>query len=309
MILAINKENKLIVEHRAEVAIIDNMLCFRDTDGQIFRQPVDSKLFDRTIVADIVKNHGVTRKIVIHPGILINTLPKSGSVYIWNAISAGLNLPQTRISIDRFNHDIVVPKWAKRFNEEKNQVVHQHIPVTKINLFLLKQNNIDKLIVHSRDPRQSIISWIHHLDILPKSHTELNLIDMDIPFSNPCDYYMSLSMQQKIDLMLYYYLPIEINWISNWLRIADDPESGFKIFLTNFIDMKEKPVAFFESILDFYNIPLSFWNPPDLKPVEGKLHYRKGRTNEWQELFSPEQARIAKEMIPSELFQKFGWKY
>ena len=311
MILCIT-DNKLIVDHGFDIRIINNTMSLMDSNGHILlNHPVEKNSFNETIIANLAYNNNTVRKrVVIHPGIFINTLPKSGSMYIWNVLQKGLILPARRLSLHRFKYDGIVTEWAQEFNEKKNRVVQEHLPATRVNLLQLKQYNVVKLIVHVRDPRQSIISMIHHIDKTPKPDAEIGLLDMDIPINNPYDYYISLSMKEKIDLLLLYYLQQQIDWIKDWLIVSKKPESGFEILFTSFIDMKENPAHFFESILKFYNINFQLWFPPNnYQPQKDKLHYRKGASNEWRDIFSPEQTNIAREMIPLELFDTFNWDY
>ena len=242
------------------------------------------------------------------PGMFINSMPKSGSMYIWKSLSSGLGVPCVRISLSHFvKHDCVVEKWARRFSKEANQIAQQHLPPARHNLALLKQCGIDRIVVHLRDPRQIVVSrllYYENVDV-SKGDIELALLDMEVPFEDPYDEYMSLSFEEKINCHIKYSLPMLVSWILGWVKVAEDTRSGFRILLTRFEDMKSNPSSFFGSILKFYDVDETFWRQPDYRPKE---HFRKGAIDEWREVLSPVQIENCNEIIPPWLFEKFVWK-
>ncbi|HDN26564.1 MAG TPA: hypothetical protein ENG03_05625 [Thioploca sp.] len=75
---------------------------------------------------------------------------------------------------------------------------------------------------------------------------------------------------------------------------------------TQYEDFKENPDAFFASIWAFYDLDKSFTYKVKTLRV-GERHFRKGMVDEWRQVFSPEQAVKASQMIPERLFKKFKW--
>jgi len=76
----------------------------------------------------------------------------------------------------------------------------------------------------------------------------------------------------------------------------------------------ENEDAFWNSILEFYNIEKSLFKFKPFKPeehlnplVEGELHYRNSRLDEWREVFTVEQCKKSTELIPEWLFKRFKW--
>ncbi len=58
-------------------------------------------------------------------------------------------------------------------------------------------------------------------------------------------------------------------------------------------------------ILDFYDITGKQVTLPQLE--KGQLHFRKGETDEWRQVFTPEQIECAGKSIPEYLRERFLW--
>jgi len=96
------------------------------------------------------------------PGIFLNTMPKSGSLYLWQVLEYGLCVPACRVSHSTFPGDIIVPEWLDRLRCG-NVVTQEHIPASLENLAAMSRAGVKKIIVHVRDPRQATVSWMHHI--------------------------------------------------------------------------------------------------------------------------------------------------
>ncbi|MEG3969484.1 tetratricopeptide repeat protein [Microcoleus sp. T2B6] len=234
------------------------------------------------------------------PGIFLNTLPKSGSMYVLEAISNGLKKPWMRIAVDDGEN---ISRGAVNILAAKMKLAHEHLPASLRNLCLITEV-LDRLIVHVRDPRQAMLSWVHHLSkTIAETEDVISLMHM-IP---DAENYFSLPLTEQISWQIEKgHLSAVINFIEGWLDAEADPSFYPKILFTKYEDLAADPQAFFESILNFYEIDKSRFTFPE-PPQQGKLHYRKGRADEWREVFTAEQVEKASSMIPQRLFDKFGW--
>ncbi|MEG3969483.1 tetratricopeptide repeat protein [Microcoleus sp. T2B6] len=234
------------------------------------------------------------------PGIFLNTLPKSGSMYVLEAISNGLNKPWMRIVVDDGEN---ISRGAVNILADEMKLAHEHLPASLRNLCLITEV-LDRLIVHVRDPRQAILSWVHHLSkTIAETEDVISLMHI-IP---DAENYFSLSLTDQISWQIEKgHLSAVINFIEGWLDAEANPSFYPKILFTKYEDLAADPQAFFESILNFYEIDKSRFTFPE-PPQQGKLHYRQGRADEWREVFTSEQAAKASSMIPKRLFDKFGW--
>ncbi len=251
------------------------------------------------------------------PSIFLNSMPKSASISVWKALYGGLCVPRHRLSLNikSLKYETVDPERAKTF-AQGNCVALEHLAATNNNLFALESAGIDRLILHVRDPRQAMLSWVHFIDKLNQSN-DFNVVDYPL-----CDGYFSLShedqihckdyfessFEEKIDTHIKHYLPLLVEWVSGWIEVDENPNRKMKILFTEFEDFKHEPLTYFEKILSFYTIDKNKFNISDSGLNKGKGHFRKGLVDEFRDVFSEKQLTQANELIPDKIFNKFGWR-
>ncbi|MEG4914784.1 tetratricopeptide repeat protein, partial [Microcoleus sp. B7-D4] len=240
--------------------------------------------------------------------ILVCSLPKSGTVYIEESLRKGLKLS----SLTRFIHFSVSGeidlnlelKLSSISDKYVSGLAVAHTNPTEWNIFAISLM-LDRLVVNVRDPRQGIISWIDHLSRASRTADDQVELRRLFKLSNS---YNSQSFTEKIDYHIEEgYLPYSIKWIEGWLSAEEDPLFMPKILFTKFEDLAERPKLFFESLLEFYEVErasFTFPTPPEFK--QG-THYRKGKVDEWREVFTPAQIEKATNMIPKPILKRFGW--
>lgn len=96
-----------------------------------------------------------------HPSILCNAIPNSASSYCFETIREALGPESRIISLDYFSRDTIVWNLLEAF-AQGNQIAHHHIDASSDNIRLLRLCGV-RTRVHVRDPRQVMVSWIHHL--------------------------------------------------------------------------------------------------------------------------------------------------
>lgn len=241
------------------------------------------------------------------PGIFISTLPKSGTTFILDCFQRGLNIQRILTSTDvgDIEQEQVLHWKLQQLASEGGKIAIEHLPATGININLLN-TYLDRWVVHVRDPRQNLISMVHHFSAMIKEnafsthHKKLFVEDF-------LKTYASLSLSEQVSYHMKEYLPKAISFINNWVEAKDNPLYSSKILLTQHEILKEDNNAFLESILNFYSIDKSMFCFPNKKPEKGELHFREGRTDEWREVLTPTQAKKATDMIPEKLFKRFNW--
>lgn len=247
-------------------------------------------------------NQVKARQLPTLPGVFINTLPKSGSCYILDTLCEGLNLPRKPISAQCFPLDVATPALISEF-VRGNALDHQHLSPTFRNLFNLSYYGIKKFVVHVRDPRQTLLSLVHHFDDAYERKTLS--VGLDFPFS---DAYFSLSLSDKIDWCIENCLPVVVGWIEGWVATAEENAFELNIKITRYEDMKEDPEGFFFELLDFFEIPRSRFQPPKKQEKAKTRNFRKGLTDEWRTVFNPKQIEKVSRMVPLSLLENLGWE-
>ena len=238
------------------------------------------------------------------PGILVNTLPKSGSMYILDSLSKGLNFSIIGISNSSWPDDVI-------YNNEEilsrlasgGVICNHHLPVNSVNLTLIGQW-LDKLIVHVRDPRQATVSLVHHLNRLKNQNPRWLLLSPNL-FEEG---YFSMSLTDQINWQIEKgYFRQTINFIENWLNISESPSFHPQILFTKHEDLALKPQQFFQKILDFYEIDNSTFIVPAVPQFKVNSHQRKGSVEEWKQIFTDEQLEKTSSLIPQKLMERFNW--
>lgn len=223
------------------------------------------------------------------PPVLLATLPKSGSVFLWTTLQKSLGMPHFGIALSSGKgpmQEMVVPKLAEVFSEG-GFVTIGHIEPTEENVNILKENGLNKLIVHFRDPRQAAVSWWYYNTKIGMRHdTSHN--------------------QSDVEAWLWeYFVEPAAEWIKGWLNLADnDPD--LEIFVSTQESMAGHETEHVEKIAKFLNIPTDELDMEIAEKSE-EMHFRKGDKNEWLTFFSEDFKRRSLAAIPNELAARFGW--
>lgn len=237
------------------------------------------------------------------PGIFFNTLPKSGSIYLYTKLIRGLNIPSIRISGGHFPDDIIVESQLKELALGK-KISQEHLPARRLNLQLL-QLHLNKLIVHVRDPRQAVLSWVHFLEKEYRVHGEDIHLKIDPPL-HPL--FFEWSFEKRLDWYLSEYFHYWVQWIYDWFQASQNPRFSPKILFTQQKELKQNSKQLIEKILNFYEMDLSFFSDSLQDPKEGEMHFRKGLIDEWRDVFSKKQIENSANKIPKQLFEVFEWE-
>ena len=124
-------------------------------------------------------------------------------------------------------------------------------------------------------------------------------------FPIPESYYVS-DLSARLDWMIDHYYPMFIKWIQDWVQAAQQPRFKRRIRFSTYEHFRADPNGFFESILAFLDIPLSYFEMPE-KTQPRLNHFRSGQLNEWEKVFTPYQLQKTTDMISESLLGFFGW--
>lgn len=233
-------------------------------------------------------------------GILLNTMPKSGSLYAREGLARILGINTMYLGgryalIDQIDLDKV-----SAFSRG-GYVSQNHLAPSPENLQVLKHFKL-KMVLQLRDPRQALLSWVYHLDYITRGNDGSAELLYFIP-RTPSGYF-KFSLSHKIDWQIANYLPNLIAWTKRWVEIAD--QGTIPILITHQDDLRCDERAFFAAILAFYQIEFDF-ELPSLPRTLDETHFRRADPDEWRRTFTPEQAARATAAIPDALQRRFGW--
>ena len=237
------------------------------------------------------------------PPIFISTLPKSGSIYILSTIQLTLNLTLQNYTSGEFPYSYINYKNIKKW-KQPGYINLEHISADPINLRLINFY-CDRMIVHVRDPRQAVLSWVHYLPKMYQEEQESLFARMSLPL--PTDFF-NWEFPECLDWYIKHHFEHWVQWIQKWVDAEQDTTLQTKILFTTHKELSQNPEDLFFKITRFYDIPDHYFENIKLpKKKEGELHFRKGLSNEWDDVFTEEQKEITASMIPQSLKDKFGW--
>lgn len=234
------------------------------------------------------------------PSLLITTMPKSGTYYLSNLLATGLDLSPMIVSNQYFPYDVIYQPKLRRFLRG-GRVSQDHFDAGKINVELVARHT-ERIVVHLRDPRQALLSHVHYLctERFRKNEKEtLLFIYPRLP-----DGFFDLPLDQRIDWGIARWMPLLIEWVEGWLRVAAAGPLAVKF--TRFEDLIADEKAFVGEVLDFFAIPRERFRSTEIALTE-QLHFRKGEADEWISVFSEAQKLKAAALIPPPMAERFGW--
>jgi len=245
-------------------------------------------------------------KHYLYHNILINAAPKSGSEYVAQSVVESLRYRQGKISSKYIPVDQVQSKLLAEFFSDKGVLSKQHMDASSLNLNYLSKYT-DRFVVHVRDPREMLLSWVHHLNKVYNGKVP-ELLYQSSPYPPPG--YFEWSLEKQIDWNIDNYLQEFVDWESKWVEVAKkeaDKENGFKILFTRYDELATDPVSLTKQIIDFYGVPEHTYMVQLPKP-SNKLNFRRGSQSEWRSVYNQEQKRKVAEIVPTELLEHFGWQ-
>lgn len=242
------------------------------------------------------------RRVAEVPSILVVTVPKSGTVFTNLTLSRGLSLEPTSVSFGYFPHYLVdIPKLPSF--AEGGKVASAHFDPSPVNLQSLTYF-VKKWVVHVRDPRSVVLSWVHHMNRLYRDRGKGEYEHLFV-YPTPPEAYYGWSFCHQVDWNIEHFLPSVVTWTRSWLATYDSRR--YDILLTSFSELARDELGYIHKILDFYAIPRgSFRRPHVEKTIQGS-HFRAGLEDEWLIAFNADQAAKATAAIGQDLIERFSW--
>lgn len=237
------------------------------------------------------------------PAILVVSVVKSGTVFTRQALAKGLGVGVEPIGFGYFPRSLVELPKLKTFSRAGNKIGYSHVDASEANLQILSRF-LDRWIVHIRDPRSVLLSWVHHMNRL---YSERNNDEFQHLYVSPAppDEYFAQPLAQQIDWNIENFLPNVVAWTREWLQVVDSGKHN--ILLTNYSELVRDEGKYLARILDFYGIPRGRWSRPVIAKTLQESHFRTGTEDEWMATFAPDQIARANAAIGEGLFARLGW--
>lgn len=222
------------------------------------------------------------------PSVFMAAQAKSGSISVANLFNSGFNLACAAFSL--LDTAIVAP-WLHDYMRGGASYV-THLPASERNVELLAASGVTRIIVHTRDPRQLLVSIAGHV----------GKYAADIPPS----YRTSGGMKDAVVKVLQDRIGEVVGWIDGWLRARDRLTVEFTTF-EEFVNDRD---AFVERCIALYGGERRHFDAEQaLQENPGvDYHRRSGRVDEWREVLTRDQVERINRAIPDRLWNEFGWE-
>lgn len=235
--------------------------------------------------------------------VLINAIPKSASVSLNSLIASGLRALACLAPVNQFPDSKIDDSFLIRFQRWDEVFFYGHLDATQENKSAYLKH-FDKIILHVRDPRQVISSWLSFIEAETlRSGPYLYLVP---------DNYLNLSQSEKRELVIKKHLPKFVHWLESWKQAKED--LGEQLLIVNYEDFVLNPESYLTRICSFLGMEDKTETMINLNTrlkshaqKSEELHYREGRTNSWKERFDDREKLTFQELIPNSLLQFFNW--
>lgn len=223
------------------------------------------------------------------PSVVHATIGKSASIPVANIFNSGFHLPSVMYSLAA---ESVIESWAIEF-ARGGACYSTHLRPRRTSIASLKRAGVKKVIVHVRDPRQQLLSMIHHVTMYPDQLPALARSG-----------YGNFTIADQLEELMGYFLE-RIRWIQGWL----DAEADLNILFSTFEDFVRDREAFIRRYLAYYGADerhFSWQNATQAHPGTDQ-HFRSGRIDEWRDVFPRREAEFLTACIPQEMRERFNW--
>ncbi|MEM7576795.1 MAG: hypothetical protein AAF328_04895 [Planctomycetota bacterium] len=240
-----------------------------------------------------------------HPPIFLNTLPKSGSVFIVTTLKRGLGTRFQKLGRGTFPVDQIDGERLDAFRQ-RHAVSQEHVDASAYNLTLLGRQ-LGRLAVHLRDPRAAAYSWMHHLTGLMRDRPEF---EKQHALLYPGDGYHERTEAERMAWIVAHHFPACIAWMSDWIGVADGVSSTpgadtLKVHLTTYERFVDDADGYFADLLEFFDVAPTRFQRIGVEKTKA-MNFRKGKAGEWRNCGDALVEQMTAQ-IPEGWFERFGW--
>ena len=226
------------------------------------------------------------------PFVLVCALPKSASSSIEKGLELALGVPSIEDELIAYSDELGFPRAIPmreplRLISQSGGIGHSHLKPTPETLEILSGTGIERVVVTIRDPRQSLVSWIHH--------SRGGAANQRIKLIEPT--YNQWQHDDKVSWHIEHFYPQFVDWIEGWCQAGRrDPN----IHVVEFSHFVANEVGTVREIASAFNLPAI-----EITEVPRK-RFRSGQLDSWKEFFTPSQCTEMTRVLPTRLTKPFG---
>jgi hypothetical protein len=234
------------------------------------------------------------------PAIMFVAMMKSASGFIHDNIMRALDVPEIGLSAGTVPRDKVMPSAVRQL-VKGGAIASSHMSAD--NLPVLIANGVERLMLHFRDPRQVIVSWVHYMTGISDAEYRwsLSIFDPSVPLE-----FRDWGFQQRLDWAVRNYMPGQLQWLEDWMfAVYSGPP--IPILVSKFEDFALDPRSFFDRISHFFGNSAIRECPLRWQSAAAMRNFRSGKLDEWRDVLTPSQISTFESRVEP-LAKHFGWR-
>lgn len=168
------------------------------------------------------------------------------------------------------------------------------------NMKVLKDAGIDKATVLLRDPRDALVSWVHHIAKLGPSGRDYHSRIYHIPRA-----YFEWTHEEQLAFQIRTFLPTIGNWIEGWLDYYASDDREIDLQFVYYDELRSDPVRYLGRIAEFHGLANVDYTKLR-RPSPGELHFRKGEHDQWRSEFTTDDQHLANALLGDRIIKAFA---
>ena len=169
------------------------------------------------------------------------------------------------------------------------KVLHEHCVADNITIDQLKRVT-DHVVVHIRDPRQVLVSMMHHFF---DAEEDVDRFGIEPDRINPEDWTSTL------DYLIDEVFPVLLKYVIDWHKVSK--EGSLDVSFVTYELFVRDPSQYFSNLFAIWE------GSPGLPVPDINQHFRKGDSSEWRNILTKRQQERVNRVIPPVLLEEFNW--
>jgi len=259
---SVNRGLQPAVRAQIDAALARESLTFAD-DGEAVNALVNAYHGYKNAYEAVAQDLGILRMsagpyhrpgnhtIPHGPSIFVVTLPKSGTVFIGQSLRQSLGYDFTNTLVTPvFTKNIIWPTMAWDFQRGR-MVSVSHMQPDTTNIAGIKRVGIKKGVLHIRDPRAALHSWLHFRNSIAKAQAG-NIRPGDVGLPVVAEF-LALPVEGQIDTLIDSFYEPAVHWIDAWMQVLErDSKLEFLVMTHDLLRTDDK--AYFAEVMNFYGL-------------------------------------------------------